>query len=284
VNLSIASLKERLKNMPPLRPVLEVLYERRFTHEGTGCFRGVFPTFAEADASAPSTKPRGFDHSQYALEFADRRSRIFSFDYPMLFWLGKILRPRFSIFDYGGHLGTHFYAYAKYLDYPPGLRWMVYDLPAITRAGEELMRQNGARGLEFTNRFEEADGTDILIAAGSLQYVEQPRLPVLLRRLERPPAHLLLNKLPLYDGPEFVTLQNGGAAFHPQHVFNRNEFVESLEAIGYRLKDEWNVETHPGYIPFHPDFSFRCHRGLYFAADVVPSAITGSKSIGRSGR
>jgi putative methyltransferase (TIGR04325 family) len=264
-----SSVREALKNVPVFRPILRALYERRFARQGTGCFRGVFRNFAEAEASAPSTKPHGFNHTRYALEFADRRKRIFSFDYPMLFWLSRILRPHGVVFDYGGHLGTHFYAYAKYLDYPAGLRWRVYDLPVITRAGEELMRKEGAQGLEFTNTFELADGSDVLLAAGSLQYVEEPRLPLLLRRLAHPPAHLLLNKLPLYDGPDFVTLQNGGAAFHPQHVFNKRNFVEGLQAAGYRLKDEWRVETHPGYIPFHPDFSFPSHRGLYFAADGI---------------
>lgn len=263
------SVKETVKNLRPLRAVLERLYERRFAREGTGCFRGVFSSFAQANLSAPRTKPWGFDNRNYAVEFEDRRTRVFSFDYPMLFWLRQLLRSTCVIFDYGGHVGTHFYAYRKYLTYPPGLRWMVCDLPAITQAGRVLARHEGVRGLEFTNRFADAEGSDVLIAAGSLQYVEDPRLPALLGKLQRLPSHLLLNKLPLYDGPEFVTLQNGGPAFHPQYVFNRQEFIERLESIGYRVEDEWRVETHSGYIPFHPDRSFPYHSGLYFTLSLT---------------
>ena len=253
--------------MPPWRSVLESLYERRFAHEATGCFRGVFRSFAEADMSAPKTKPHGFNHVRYAREFEDRRKRIFSFDYPMLFWLSRCLCQARVIFDHGGHLGTHFYAYRKYLAYPLGLRWIVCDVPVITTAGRELAQTEDVQELEFTNDFDDADGSDILIGAGSLQYVEKPAFSDSLRSLRRRPAHLLLNKLPLYDGPEFVTLQNGGAAFHPQYVFNRRDFIESLESVGYRVKDEWTVETHPGYIPFHPEKSFAYHRGLYLALD-----------------
>jgi putative methyltransferase (TIGR04325 family) len=257
------TLKETIKNMRPLRAIFELLYERRFTHKATGCFRGVFSSFADANSSAPRTKPQGFDHADYAREFEDRRNRIFSFDYPMLFWLLQLLQRECVIFDYGGHLGTHFYAYSKYLAYPPGLRWIICDLPAMIHAGQRLALTTGANGVEFTNQFMDADGSDILIAAGSLQYIEAPTLSQLLGRLTRLPSHLLLNKLPLYDGAEFVTLQNGGVAFHPQYVFNRDDFVEKLQSLGYRLKDEWMVDSHSGYIPFHPERSFGCHRGLY---------------------
>ncbi|HTP31889.1 MAG TPA: methyltransferase, TIGR04325 family [Candidatus Acidoferrales bacterium] len=259
-----------LEGQKILHLLLERLYKRRFRSQ-TGAFRGVFPTFEQANRSAPRNKPLGFNCSEYAGEFRDRHTRIFSFDYPVLYWLSRLLQPGVHIFDYGGHLGTHFYAYARYLTYPPGLTWTVCDLPEITRAGEQYAREQDARGLAFTNRPEEASGADILIAAGSLQYIESPSLSTLLSRLDAKPRHLLLNKLPLYNGEQFVTLQNGGAAFHPQYVFNRHEFLASLTAIGYRLEDAWDVETHSGRIPLHPGQSFRCHSGLYLCRSADPA-------------
>lgn len=261
-------MRERLKMSAPGRFLLERLYERRFATSARGGFRGVYESFAEANRSAPRTKPLGFDNDLYAAEFTERRCRVFSFDYPMLFWLRGLLSAAKIVFDYGGHLGTHFYAYRRYLTYAPDLRWVVCDLPAITRAGAELASREGAEALRFTNDFLDADGCDILLAAGSLQYIEKPPLAVLLSGLRRMPRHLLLNKLPLYDGPRFVTLQNGGVAFHPQYVFNRREFIGELEQLGYRVHDAWDVETHPGYIPFHPERSFRCHSGLYLRAET----------------
>ena len=95
----------------------------------------------------------------------------------MLFWLAPLLREGVRIFDFGGHVGMHFYAYSRYLEFPRRFDWMVCDLPEITRRGEDLARQRGVPGLSFTNRLEAADGCDILIGAGSLQYIESPSLP-----------------------------------------------------------------------------------------------------------
>jgi putative methyltransferase (TIGR04325 family) len=249
------------------RPLLMPLYERRFAKNCTGCFRGVYKSFAEANLSAPKSKPLGFNRPEYAQEFKDRRTKVFSFDYPILFWLSRLMAEGCRIFDLGGHAGTHFYSYANYLTYPPGLSWVVCDLPEITRVGEELARKENQAAICFTNRLEDASGSDILIAAGSVQYIESPPLSVMLSKLERKPPHLLINKLPLYHGEQFVTLQNGGAAFHPQYVFNREAFIHSLISVGYSVKDRWTVDTHSGYIPFHPERSFSCHSGLYLTVD-----------------
>lgn len=261
------SLTASLDSFLLFRPFLERIYERRFASNCTGCFRGVFDTFAEANRSAPLTKSLGFNSSECAREFQDRLTRVFSFDYPVLFWLARLVKEGASVFDYGGHAGTHFYAYSRYLDYPASLSWLVCDLPEITRVGEERARQSGRRQIEFTTRFEDGVRSHILIAAGSLQYIESPSLPELLSRSAVKPAHLLLNKVPLYHGEQFVTLQNGGVAFHPQYVFNKERFITGFTALGYHLKDTWDVETHPGRIPFHPEKSFRCHSGLYFTLE-----------------
>ena len=263
--MSAKSLKPGL-----LRRLLEPLYKWRFARGWQGSCFGVFADFAAANGAAPGNKPLGFDCPEYAAEFQDRLARVFSYDYPILFWLAPLLRENIQIFDLGGHVGMHFYVYSKYLSFPRRLGWTVCDLPEITRRGEDLARQRGASGLSFTNRLEAAESCDILIAAGSLQYIESPSLSVLLSGLTSKPRHLILNKVPLYDGKQFVTLQNGGAAFHPQYIFNRREFVDSLAAIGYQVKDTWNVEARPGRIPLHPERSFPYHSGLYLVLDDSP--------------
>ncbi len=231
----------------------------------------MYQSFAEANSSAPKTKPLGFDCPEYASEFRDRHFKVFSFDYPMLYWLRTLMQAECRIFDFGGHVGTHFYAYQNYLPYPRGLEWIVCDLPKITRVGNEIARERNARGLRFTNRMADAENADIFIAAGSLQYVESPSLASLLAALGRKPGHILVNKAPLYDGPQFVTLQNGGVAFHPQYVFNRAAFVESVCTAGYALVDSWSVDTHPGRIPGYPERSFPCHTGMYFTRQSAES-------------
>jgi putative methyltransferase (TIGR04325 family) len=253
-----------LETWPILRPLLERFYEKRFARNGYGAFRGVFVSFEEAERSAPKNKPLGFATQDYAEEFADRRSRIFSFDYPVMFWLAPLLSAPIRLFDFGGHCGTHFYAYAQYIDYSPELQWVVCDMPEIMKYGMQIAVEQGKKQLTFAEGFADADGADVLLAAGSLQYVGSPIFSVSLASLRSRPRHLVLNKLPLYDGPTFVTLQNGGVAFHPMYVFNRRDFIESICGLGYRLVDQWTVPSHAGRIPFHPAASFPAHSGLYF--------------------
>jgi putative methyltransferase (TIGR04325 family) len=253
-----------METWPLVRPLLERVYEKRFSGNGYGGFRGVFASFEEASRSAPKNKPLGFGTQDYAEEFADRRSRIFSFDYPVMFWLAPLLHRGARLFDYGGHCGTHFYAYAQYIDYSPEMRWVVCDVPEIMEYGEKIAAEQGKTQLTFSGQFADAAGADVLLAAGSLQYVEAPTFSKSLSNLKSLPKHLVLNKLPLYDGPTIVTLQNGGVAFHPMYIFNRKDFIDSISRLGYKLVDQWTVPSHAGRIPFHPEGSFPAHSGLYF--------------------
>jgi putative methyltransferase (TIGR04325 family) len=233
---------------------------------GYGCFRGVFNTFEEAIASTPPTKPIGYDNPRLAADYkATFSSDLRPYDYPVLFWLGKLIADGTRIFDFGGNVGTHYLAYREYLDFPAGLRWIVCDLPAIVQAGRRLAEELAvdSASLSFTETFGAADGADVLLASGSVQSLEAPTLADALSRLSRKPAHLLLNRLPLYSGGQFVTLQNGGSVFYPQLVFNERDFVGSLRGLGYELVDKWQDPTDSCFIPFHPDRSLPYYHGLY---------------------
>lgn len=246
------------------RPLLNRIHEMRFARSMAPGFRGVYADFETANRSAPKTKPLGFNCSEYAEEFQNRMSEIYSYDYPVLYWLSQVLQPDSTIFDFGGHIGVHYYSYGRFLQYGPSLRWTVCDLPLIIEKGRKLATGRQSAGLEFTSDFALADSADVLIAAGSLQYVEKPSFASSLSALKNKPRHLLLNKLPLYDGKQFVTLQNGIVAFHPQYVFNRREFTDSILDLGYELVDRWAIEARPGRVPFYPKHSFPFHSGLYF--------------------
>ena len=87
----------------------------------------------------------------------------------------------------------------------------------------------------------------------------------------RPANYILLNKLPLYSGEDFVTTQNlGEGAFAPLHVWNREKFIQDIVASGYELRDEWPVLERSLYLPGHhrrrsvPSFS-----GLYFVRQMA---------------
>jgi len=262
---TLRELSVKIQSVPVLKSVLKAYYERVFSTSGSGMFRGVYGNFQEALRSAPKTKKLGFNHEEFITLYQDRLQRVYSEDYPVLFWLRPILKGGCRVFDLGGHRGHHFYSYGRYIEYPEDLLWTVCEVPAVAKAGDELARErNVTRHLHFTTEFGAGDGATIFLAAGSLHYIEAPPLSEALAGLRVMPNHLILNKVPLYGGKPYVTLQNGRIAFHPLHVYNRDEFVNSIEKLGYKLIDEWPVPTRHGRIPFHPEASFPAYSGLYF--------------------
>jgi putative methyltransferase (TIGR04325 family) len=261
---TLQELSVKIQSIPILKSMLEAYYERVFSTTGSGMFRGVYRNFEEAAATAPTTKKLGFDHEESAKLYDDRLTHIFPEDYPVLFWLRPILDPGCKVFDFGGHRGNHFYSYASYMKYPQDFSWTVCDVAAVVEAGKELAKQKDNTGcLNFTTDFQAAAGATVFLAAGSLHYVESPPFAQALAGLHTRPKHLILNKLPLYNGKPYVTLQNGKVAFHPLYVYNRADFVAALNNLGYDLIDEWAVPTRHGRIPFHPDVSFATYSGLY---------------------
>jgi putative methyltransferase (TIGR04325 family) len=244
-----------------LRSVL--LYIRFPTEAGYTGYRGIFNSFDEAIAAAPKTKKIGYNNPDLAAEYRDTFAiEIGFYDYPMLLWLKDLLHNGCRIFDFGGNIGTHFYRYEQYLKYPDDLTWTICELPEIIKAGETLAKQKNRLSLRFTDQFEQADGANIFIASGSVQYVDS--LARLLENLPVKPQHILINRIPLCQGKPFVTLQNGGLVFYPVYVFNKPDFIQSICQLGYKLVDSWQDHSERCAIPFHPEFTSLTFSGLYF--------------------
>lgn len=256
---ALRQLVRRSKSV--LSYVVDLEYNRRF-ERWPGSYRGVFNSFAEARASAPTNKI-GFDHAELTNLYDSRIGKAFPSDYPILFWLARLLPELRSVFDWGGHIGVSYYSYAKYLNFSDQLRWCIGDVPQIIRAGAELARARGATALSFTQDIADADGFDLLLANGSLQYVETP-FAESLSALRQRPRHLLINKLPVYGGPAFVTLENTIHSYNPYRVGNRAAFVDSVVSQGYSLADEWQTPDVTCHIPLHRERSIEAYSGFYF--------------------
>jgi putative methyltransferase (TIGR04325 family) len=270
-------MKEALKKIPFLKETYnqyaKTKYGQKFANDCYGCCWGVFDNFEEAIGAAPPTKKIGYNCAELAQEYQrmlDRgdwessKSTIRSFDYPVLFWIIKITQKitldRAKFFDFGGNLGIHFLSYSNYLDFPSNFKWVICDLPEIVKVGTS---ENKEPRLTFTTDFELASGSDIFLASGSIQYEEED-ISRKINILKEKPKHILINRLGLYEGKKIVTLQNGGRVFYPYYIFNRSEFVNSLELIGYELIDVWEDNVDSCYIPFHPEVDVPCFYGLYF--------------------
>ncbi len=256
----LRQLFKRSKSL--LNYAIDLEYNRRFK-DWPGSYRGVFDSFAEARASAPIKEKIGFDHAELAHLYDSRIGKAFPSDYPVLFWLSQLLPELHSVFDWGGHIGVSYYTYAKYLNFAESLRWRVGDVPQIIDAGAELARTRGMTALSFTLDILDADGFDLLLANGSLQFVETP-FSESVRALKRQPRHLLINKLPVYEGATFFTLENTIHSYNPYRVGNRAEFIESIVSQGYSLVDEWQTPDVSCHIPLHRDRSIDAYSGFYF--------------------
>lgn len=263
--MSIRSSINSIKQWPPMLAWRKRRYERRFANQPDIC-RGLFDSFEAALASAPDTKVKGFDVPEFEGFYDHRRNKLFLYDYPILFWLDRILEDNFRIFDIGGNTGVHFVGYRSHLRAWEHIFWDICEVPVVVEAGKKFAKREGyADRLSFTDNIYAADGADVLLSLGTIQYIEQPTLSDLLSSLENAPNHLLLGKLPLYDGETYVTLQNGGPHFIAQRIFNRSDFLKELGALGYQVIDEWRDSSRSCIVPFHPDHSVPVYTGLYLS-------------------
>jgi putative methyltransferase (TIGR04325 family) len=234
------ALKTLLREIVEHTPYLREKYFERLFWERPPSWKGIYPSFADAAAAPHRRKLAGYDHAEIALRQEAKLERFNPADYPVLFWLEKLLPRTRAVFDLGGNLGLAWYAYRRYLTFPAELRWTVCEVPAIAAAGRELAAKKNAAQLFFTDRREEAQGADIYFSCGALQYLEEP-LGEMLAKLGDPPRHLLINRVPLTDGATFVTLQNNGDWLSPYRVENRDEFIRGVESLGYELADSWKI-------------------------------------------
>jgi putative methyltransferase (TIGR04325 family) len=265
-------LIEHLSESLPWRPILERRYEREFAENRTAnLFRGVFDSFAVAQESAPSSRPVGYDNSDAASMYMNRTEKIFPADYPIMFWLTKLLtHNQGRVLDLGGHIGVSYYAYRNYIRYPKGLRWTVHDVPAVMARGRELAREMDNTGqLDFCDTFEACNDADVVMALGSLQYLPDT-LPERLTKLNRLPRNLLLNLVPIHMQHSYYTLQSIGTTFCPYRIFAKAAFIGAFETLGYTLVDCWENPEKSCVIPFHPEHSLDRYYGFLFSRPEHP--------------
>src|SRR5229473_2757336 len=128
------------KTVPPIRAWHRFAYERHFAtlSSSNRLYRGVYDSFTEAIRAAPKTYGIGYNHPEAGKLYLDLIGHVWPSDYPVLFWLQSLLPTSSRLLDLGGNIGLHFYAFQKYLQYPPGFEWQICDLPEITVAGVEV--------------------------------------------------------------------------------------------------------------------------------------------------
>jgi putative methyltransferase (TIGR04325 family) len=261
-------LIEEAARIPRLRTALTRSYKREFD-AATGqirMFHGIYPDFAAAWRDIPPGRLEGHDSEAAAQRLADARLRVEPSDYPIMFWLQRLLPECRLLFDLGGGVGISYFGYRRYLQYPSGMSWLINELPTVAALGARMAAEELAPGLRYTTSLEELPRADILLAAGSLQLIEAPF--ELLRAAAALPPHLLINKVPLGKTPAAVTLHNLGPALCAYHLFNRAQFVAGVQQLGYELVDEWANPDLSARIPYFPERSIHSYSGFYFRKTI----------------
>lgn len=234
--------------------------ERRISPRQDGpSFRGSFGSYEEAMAAVKPGLLAGYDHAEIADISFERMCQVQVWDYPVLFWLARLLPSTARLLDAGGHMGTKFRAFRPLLSLPEGFDWAVYDVPAIVRAGRVRAERDGLSGISFYERIEDAPAAEVLLCSGLLQYLDIP-FAELLARMPKAPEHLVLNKVATREGPTVVTLEGFGAAEVPYQVRDRAAFVDGLAALGYDIIDSWAI---PDLSRSNPAFGDSTSRGYY---------------------
>jgi putative methyltransferase (TIGR04325 family) len=181
-----------------------------------------------------------------------------------LYWLSRYPGKLRSVFDYGGHVGILYYGFARYLSFDEDFKWTVCDVPEVTRAGEQLANERDASQISFSNDLEDVqNGCDVLLASGSLQYLEEPFYETL-KRLDELPRHIVINMLPLHEQREFVTVSSMDASYCAYKVYHLATFLGGMRESGWKLKDSWENPGKSCPIPFHEELSNSRYRGMYY--------------------
>jgi putative methyltransferase (TIGR04325 family) len=261
---------DRLRQAPGIYQLRQRAYERAFLNQQHAhMFRGVYASFEAAAASAPASRPVGYDNERSAAMYQDQLQHL-QRDYPAALWLQQsFCRGHRDVVDLGGSLGIKFYAFAALMDYPQALQWRVIDVPAVVARGRVLAAARGdAQALSFAEDWRAASGAQILLASGSLQYMPLSLAEMLLA-WQQQPQRLIINTLPLHADKSFFTLNSIGTAYCPYRVQSVAEFVEGVCALGYQVVDRWIDTTKQVLLPFEPGFDIPHYTGFCF--DLIES-------------
>ena len=226
-------------------------------------FTGAYGTYGAAMAAARRQTMAGYDHDEIATVAFVKMCEVAPWDYPVLFWVRNLLHEIDGLVDAGGHMGTKYRAFRPLLPLDDAFRWVVYDLPAIVRAGQSLAEKEGLTSLSFVDRIGDAGEMPLLLGSGLMQYLDMP-LSGLLSQMPSRPQHLILNKVALRKGGTVVTLERIGRSYVPYHMRNEADFIDDIARLGYKQVDRWSIPSLSHAIDTHPELGRSESAGFYF--------------------
>lgn len=222
-------------------------------------FWGVFSSQAEAKSYIPSGVVQGFDNPTLSENFDEN---VRDEDKRLVQILSGLMPEVKTLFDLGGSIGFSFYQYRSRAPYPPALRWTICEVPFVNELGRRIALKRGETQLFFTDNQQDGENTDVYLTCGALQYFEGSFADIL-GKLKEKPRHVLINRIPLTERGTFFTLQHSVYSVIPYRVDNMNDFVSGIEALGYKLVEQWKVDRFCDII-LRPDHFVRHYYGFHF--------------------
>ena len=247
--------------------VLRAAYESHFEAAGgyERMFRGLYPDFKSAAAAAPPGKQIGYNGDATTTRRAHEWRYIFPSDYPVLFWLDRLLPETKMLFDLGGDIGSRYLAFRKLLTYPDNFTWLVNDIPSIVALGRTIAQEDGGAPSAVHHQ---------LHALGRGRHPTRVGRAAGVGGLERFPAagSFLATSYP--DQPNARRRPIGGSyairyrrLVHAYRIFSRQSFITAFADLGYRLVDEWLTPGFDCRIPDHVYHSLEAFSGFYFVLE-----------------
>lgn len=236
-------------------------------------YAGVFNTWEDASQAAAKRKSTEYDviNANKAKNSESEKQTLDTWfhdgDYPLLYWLSKIVDERCTVLDLGGSIGHFFYSIQSKLNLPETMKYVIAELPAAVTYGAEIARERKEGRLSFVDSgdLSPLPNFDVLLSAGALQYIPRP-FSRILSELSAQPEHILLHNLPVHAEREFFTIQNLGLCEVPYRIHSERALCGEMESRGYTLMAKW-VKDRTIEIPFHRDLVISGYAGFYFRRD-----------------
>ena len=226
-------------------------------------FRRKFDSLPEARRAAAAFTTSGHEHPANIARHLEALESLRESDYPVLYyWLQIRPVPR-RVLDLGGNVGNLFYAYHRHLHFPCDLKWDIVELPRVREAGERLAIERKENRIRYVDAIRCAEEVDVFLSSGSLQYFDES-LPDLLLQLKQLPSHVIVNRVPVSNGKEICTVQDGWTYLVPCKIQNVDALVSGLARIGYGLVENWEANEMRQLVPLYPESSAFRYSGFYF--------------------
>ena len=238
-------------------------------------YRRVFDSLAEATEVASSYLDASHESAANINRQIGHGRAARPSDYPVLFYLCRLVPGALTLFDLGGNVGNLYYCYSKYLTFPQEFDWCVHDKQSTIELGRSLARKGGETRLQFTDDLKAMNSVDILLVSARFHYFE-PSLPEILRELDERPRHVFVNRTPMTTVKSVFTVQDAVDSLYACKTIHRQELVSGMNELGYELVDGWSVPELSVKIPFYPEYSVAEYSGLYFRLNATKHEVARS--------